>query len=140
METFKNTSDEQTQTLERIKAQFQLASIAISNKENAVITTTAIAAALLIVGTFNENLFPLTNFVKILVTILLFIIPTSLFTYLLSSDRTVNKALKNIEVIMGKELPKKNIGLDYYFSYYPYIIATVITLVVLCIMYLMWCK
>jgi hypothetical protein len=60
----------------------------------------SLAAALLVVGTFNSNLLPLTYGVKWTITILLFLIPVSIFMYLWEANEATRAATKQISKII----------------------------------------
>lgn len=131
-------TDEQIRKLEHIKAQSQFLIAATSSKDEAVLVISSLAATLLVVATFNKDLLPLTNLVKFLISILLALIPISLFTHLRSADRTAEKAVKNIEEVIGRPLPRNSDCADCYFSYYPYFPAVILTVVIGTIIFLIW--
>lgn len=131
-------NDEQFKKLERLKPQWEILFTATSSKDQAVLTITSLAAAFLVIATFNEKLLPLNNLVRGLITILLVLIPISLFSHLLSADRTAQKAVKNMEKIIGSELPRNQECADCYFSYFPYIAASILSLVIMILILLIW--
>jgi len=69
---------------------------AISTKMAVLPSLSAISATLLIVATLNRELIPIgINGAKIILSILLFLIPSSLFVHILEQEGAAKKALQN---------------------------------------------
>jgi len=94
----------------------------------------ALCATLLVVATFNKDLLPLNNVVKTLVSILLLIIPPSLFFYNSQLKDEQNSYIKTLDVPPNSKLTEKFIG------YFPDLVIFLITSVILIIVYLIWCN
>ena len=92
----------------------------------------ALSATLLVVATFNESLVPLTNFVRVLLIILLTLIPVSLIGYIFEISRSEKHSSENIERLgNGQEPIQQNRNL--YTAYLPCLVVASISMVIICI-------
>jgi|SRR3989344_1969919 len=82
---------------EQFRLQKEILFTAIRERFKILPTISALAATLLVVATFNPNLILVTDFVKIILAILLLIIPISLFGYLWELKMAEDKAIKWFE-------------------------------------------
>ena len=89
-----------------IKTHIDLFSSAVSSRMQLLTTVCALCATLLVVATFNEKLIPLSDLVRVLLSILLGIIPPSLFLYNRDLKGAQAKHKASIELFLG-EHPKK---------------------------------
>ena|SRR3989344_6818191 len=99
----------------------------------------SLAAALLVVATFNNQLFQLTCFVRILITLLLLLIPTSIFFYLYE----LNEAANNAQKALQDELNITSISTSKPFflilgAYFPWVAWLIISFIILSIVVLIW--
>ncbi len=101
----------------------------------------SLAATLLVVATFNENLLQLTDFVKILLAILLLLIPTSLIGFLYELNASEDHAYKKMEEIASDEYkidarPFREIIKPTFRGYMPKIITYILSAVIFALAYL----
>jgi len=112
---------------------------AVLSKLRVLPTIAALAATLLVVATFNDNLFPLTKFVRFLLSILLLVIPVSLYFYLDENNEVANKAQTALKQETGSafSLPHKNFWklIQVHFSY---IALAIILFFTVAVVYLIW--
>lgn len=99
----------------------------------------AIAAALLIVATFNNNLLPLTTAVKVLISILMLIVPISLLFYLRLLAKVERLAIRLLTKVYGAKLRMDATNVDKLIYELPWVISLLILLVVLVALYVIWC-
>ena len=122
--------------LERIKIHLQTLFSIINDRNKIIPLVASLSATILIVATFNEKLLPLDNFVKILITILLLVIPISLFDYamkLRTGERSVAKRFGDLPKLLdGKSCWAK----FWANSIYLYII--IVFIVIVSIVFVIW--
>ncbi|OGH69299.1 MAG: hypothetical protein A2754_00505 [Candidatus Magasanikbacteria bacterium RIFCSPHIGHO2_01_FULL_47_8] len=98
-EKFDSLSD--SQKMAYIQTHLDLFQSVISARMGILPAFSAIAGGLLVIATFNPALVPLNVTVKVLITILLLIIPVSLFFYnydLKNSQTRILKSFKNVGI------------------------------------------
>lgn len=131
------TSDPSSQR--RIEELFYLLKEAALERLRFLPGVSSLAATLLVIATFNNQLLRLTDFVKVLISLLLLLIPFSIFFYLYEINETLNEAQKNLEKELGKKLISKDkkilllVGV-----YFPWIALIVMSFVILSILILIW--
>jgi hypothetical protein len=97
-----------------------------------------ISAAMLIVATFNSQLLPLTFLVKILISILIFIVPLSLVVYLVRIRLSRKLGEELLELYQGFK-PDMGKGFwNFVLNSSPFIFAGIIFLIVIIILFLIW--
>lgn len=102
-------------------------------------SVSSLAATLLVVATFNNQLFELTCFVRFLISLLLFLIPLSIFFYLYELNETANKARKALEQELNKDLaPQQKTFSMLLGAYFPWVGLLTISFVIISIIILMW--
>jgi hypothetical protein len=80
---------------------YQLMLEGVKGKYTALLQNATFACALLVIGSFNDNLFPLTDLIRVLIIVLLIVVTFCLYIYLaevtkLSSDASVKLSGKEI--------------------------------------------
>lgn len=107
----------------------------------------ALSATVLVIATFNDKLVTVTRPFLIALTILLVLIPLSLFIYLLEVHLSIIKSGKAVEKITGKKmsdlLPRPTIGIKIFSwvcGYYPWIATSLLSLVILYVIVIIWQK
>lgn len=97
-----------------------------------------ISAAMLIVATFNSQLLPLTFLVKILISILIFIVPLSLVVYLVRIRLSRKLGEELLELYQGFK-PDMGKGFwNFILNSSPFVFAGIIFLIVITILFLIW--
>ncbi|HUY62685.1 MAG TPA: hypothetical protein VMV50_02760 [Candidatus Paceibacterota bacterium] len=99
----------------------------------------AIAAALLIVATFNSSLLPLTVTVRVLISVLMLIVPVSLLFYLRLLAKVERLATRLLTKVYGAKLRMDATKVDKLTYELPWIISVLILLLVLVALYVIWC-
>lgn len=129
---------------EEIKNHIELANWAIRTRFETLSSVSALAATLLIIATFNDKLITLDNYVRVLLTILLIMIPGSLWGLFYETSKAAGDSFKKIyevaEKSMGKETADKmkiarNPSIR---GAIPLIVYMIFTLVSLAIILLIW--
>ena len=120
---------------EQFRVQKEILFTAIRERFKVLPTISALAATLLVVATFNSELIPITDFVKIILAILLSIIPVSLFGYLWELKKAEDKAVKWFEQY-GK-LDKRSY-FEYILAYLPWIVFCILSLIIVSIIVLIF--
>jgi len=93
---------EQQGKIKRLDIQISFLQQAIFQKAGVTLVIASLSAAILIIASFsNDLLSPSSLYFKIAITILLSLIPTSLFVYLIEIFDCIHAANKNIEEITG---------------------------------------
>lgn len=133
---------------ERVKCQMDILKDIINNKLGILSIIAALAAALLVVATFNNQLLEITFFVKCLLIVLLLLIPLSLWAQLIDLTMAEKDSRKIMGEIIGidvEEIIKNNrkekgilgrITL-HVISWMPWGILSILTIVILMIAFLM---
>ena len=120
---------------EQFRVQKEILFTAIRERFKVLPTISALAATLLVVATFNSELIPITDFVKIILAILLSIIPVSLFGYLWELKKAEDKAVKWFEQY-GK-LDKRSY-FEYILAYLRWIVFCIFSLIIVSIIVLIF--
>lgn len=103
----------------------------------------SLAATMLVVATFNENIIPLNNLVRFIISVFLFLIPLSLFFHNSELKIAQRKILGNIAKYLGEDVSKKikQTKYDKILAWYPDIAIWVLTVAIFVLIYLVWnCK
>ena len=120
---------------------------AVSKKMGILPSLSAIAIAMLIVATLNPAIIPISIFqVKIIISILLFVIPYCLIIYILDVDKEAEKALGYYEEYTGINIKEKIVSKESKISNYwryisassPLFIAIIYLIIVIFLLFLMW--
>ena len=123
---------------ERLKIHSELLNWSVRQKFNTLSVVSALAATLLVVATFNSELIELNNVVRILLSVLLLLIPVSLWALIYELYKAETGAIegmkKSIEEIGGKfEKPKESVR-----GFIPWIINGFLTGAIIFIIILIW--
>jgi len=121
----------------------------ISAKFEFLSTISGLVAALLVIATFNETLFEMTSFVKVLIAALLTLIPLSLLFRLIELTMGEESVLEGIDKVTGldskkiieekrKERGKFYSAISTVVGYSPFIIFAIFTFIVIAIIYLIF--
>lgn len=137
-ELFKKLSPDQKFNL--LKSHLDILLSSISKRMQVLPSISALAATLLIVATFNEKLLPINLVVKFLLSLLLILIPVSLFFYNEDLKRAQRNSIKLINDYFGEDLDKeiKKDYLDKVAGLFPDIAIWIITLVIIGLLIMIW--
>jgi len=106
-----------------------LAKSSATEKYSTLTTVSSLAAALLVIATFNEKLVPLTNYTRWIIVCLLFLIPISIWSLLTNLYRVEKKAREELEKIIESTI-KHEKPTDAFIDKIPYIITSILTILV----------
>lgn len=120
---------------EQFRVQKEILFTAIRERFKVLPTISALAATLLVVATFNPKLILVTAFVKVILSILLLIIPISLFGYLWELKNAEDKAVKWFEKY-GKINERSSF--DSILAYLPWIVFYVLSFTIISIIVLIF--
>jgi len=115
--------------IETIKIWADLAQSSAKEKYQTLTAVSTLAAALLVMATFNEKLIPLTNLVKWIIIILLLIIPISLWGLLGNLYNTEKVAREKLEEATGSKINYKGF-MHIFQDIFPYIITGILTIII----------
>ncbi len=101
-------------------------------------TASTLAATLLVVATFNPQLVPLTCLVKVLLSILLLLVPSSLWLYNYDLKRAQDKTKKYLEKLLGENEYENEGTLNEVVKWFPDIAIYLITAVIITIVFIIW--
>ena len=122
--------------MERLKIFSELGSQAVWERYKTLSTVSSLAATLLVVATFNENLIAITSVTKFLLTVLLSLIPICLIGFLYELHRSEVHSRQKINEIDEKENKKEvKPGI---MNYLPWLVTGILTIVILWIIFLIW--
>jgi hypothetical protein len=130
--------DEKQNNYERLKAQNDLFFKAVMEKFKILPTICSLAATLLVVATFNENLLPINTVVKILISILLSLISVSLFFYLFELNDLANKAQKKIEEIISSNITTNRNCFQCFRGCIPWVVWLILSAIITVLITLIW--
>ncbi len=131
---------------EEIKNHIELFNWAVRTRFEALSTVSALAATLLIIATFNDRLIALDSFVRILLSILLFMIPCGLWGLFYETSQAAKESFEKIYSITEKNLGKEAADKmraakkPSFRGAIPLIVYAVLTIVVFAIIWLIWRK
>lgn len=130
---------------EQIKIHAELLNWAIRERFSMLSTVSALASTLLIVATFNNELIILDNFVRALLSVLLFLIPAGLWGLFYETGEAQKESLKHVKEIMEKNIGKEAAAevekLQKKRSFrglMPFLINAIFTIVVFLVIVLIW--
>ena len=123
---------ENLKRLEQISESFR---VVIIQRYSILSMTASLAAALLVIATFNEKLFPLTNFIRILISALLTCIILAIWGLILQTrdDLVKLEAMRN-SIVKVNPSPKNSC--ETVLNYLPEIVSILLTLIIIIIIYL----
>lgn len=122
-----------------INAHQNLLTNAISNRMQLLPIIAGLSATLLVIASFNDKLIPLNNMVKIVLSILLVIIPLSLFFYNIDLKRAQIKNKEYIDNLLGTEEKQIKSGfLNKIIAYAPDFIIYILSIVSIIIIFEIW--
>ena len=124
---------------ERLRQLFSLYRESVSSRFGILPVISTLAAALLVIATFNQELVPLNFFVRAMLTVLLLLVPTSLFFYLYAINELGNSAQKALEKEIKRPLsivPKKSFR--FIATTFPYTAFVILTTVIVIMNILIW--
>ncbi|MFA6514144.1 MAG: hypothetical protein WCT50_02530 [Patescibacteria group bacterium] len=126
---------EQQEKLERLKLHLVFFQNCLLQKANLVPAIASLSAMVLVVASFNPDLLKITTNIKVILSVLLFLIPASLLFSIFDYDSAINESKKAMEEMVGKiDLPKKN----FLWRYFTYIISFVLLGVIIDIIICLW--
>ena len=120
---------------EEFRVQKEILFTAIRERFKVLPTISALAATLLVIATFNPELILITDFVKIILAILLSVIPISLFGYLWELKIAEDKAVKWFEQY-GKL--NKRVYFESILAYLPWTVFCILSLIIVLIIVLIF--
>ncbi len=121
-----------------IKSHLDILTNAISARMQILPTASTLAATLLVVATFNPQLVPLTCLVKVLLSILLLLVPSSLWLYNYDLKRAQDKTKKYLEKLLGENEYENEGTLNEVVKWFPDIAIYLITAVIITIVFIIW--
>lgn len=132
---------------QRVDLYSELLNYSVRQKMTSLATISALSAASLVVATFNPDLLPLTSLVKILISVLLVLVPLSMWGFLLESARATKHAQEKIQEITKdvtghdimeqfKNIPKNR--MDVILAILPFIMNSILSISILIIIILIW--
>jgi len=95
----------------------------------------SLSASLLIIATFNPNLIPLNNFVRVLLSFLLLLIPIPIYLYLKELNEGGLEAKKAMEENLKIGLKESGKKMN---AYFPWIACAVISIVIVLMIVIIW--
>lgn len=129
---------------EQVKTHAELLNWAVRTRFGTLPTVSALAATLLVVATFNDKLIVLDDFVRVLLSVLLILVPSSLwglfYEAIKAEDESFNKIYELTEKNIGKEaaLKIKEGRKSSFRGMMPLISNIAFSITVLLIIYLIW--
>lgn len=129
---------------EQMERQAELLTYSVRERLRALPTVSALAATLLVVATFNRELIPITNTVKILLSILLAVIPIGLWGFYMDLSKATESSLKQmkdtVQNTTGKDISSeiKKAKKFNWIGWAPFAANLLITLCVAGIILLIW--
>jgi len=130
--------------MEEIKGHAELFNWAIRTRFENLSTVSALAATLLVIATFNTELIALDNSVRVLLSILLLMIPGSLWGLFYETGKAADDSFKKIYSITEKNLGSeaaakvKAVKKSSFRGYIPFIVYSAFTIIFLAIIWLIW--
>lgn len=131
------------QQLYLLDAQHDLLKSVIHARTGILPVISSLAATMLVVATFNEHLIPLTNLVRLIISVFLILIPLSLFIHNSELKIAQRKILNNITKYLGEDFSRKvkQTRYDKFIAWYPDIAIWILTVAIVVLTYLVWsCK
>lgn len=98
----------------------------------------SLSAMVLIVATFNEKIIEVTNFVKILLSLLLFVIIFSFWLGFYESEKTIKSIFKKFSELLKRETKDLYKTRSKFIIYSQYFIFLVFTFVIISLIFLIW--
>ena len=130
--------------LEYIKIMQELATDSIRRRMEILPSASALSSMLLIVATFGDKVIPYNTLVKFLLSILLAVIPISLFFYNLDLKTAVKKNVSYVDSLLGtdtkKEIVDKQGCISKFISYFPDVVIYVLAIIIAILIYSMWVR
>lgn len=129
---------------EQVKTQGELLNWAVRTRFETMATVSALAGTLLIIATFNDRLIILDNFVRVLLSILLVIIPGSLWGLFYEVTKAESDSIKKIYALTEENIGKeavtkmKTVMKPTLRGAIPFIVNIIFTIVVLLVIILIW--
>jgi hypothetical protein len=112
---------------------------AITNRMQLLPIIAGLSATLLVVATFNDKLIPLDNIIRVILSILLLIIPISLFSYNIDLKSAQTKNKKYIDSLLGTEdIAVPSSCKDKIIGYAPDFIIYALAIIVVVIIIKIW--
>ncbi len=136
-----NLTLEQQEKLERFKIHLNSLWDLLGEKSSILTVISSVSAAILIIATFNPNLLPITTGFKIVITILLALIPTSLLFHLLEIFSAINNTNEAIKKMIGPQKENRRWHEIFYnglIGYFPFIGTLLLGGVILYIVSIIW--
>lgn len=129
--------DEEEIKLKRRERLVDLLLLATAERHKTLPIISSLCAMLLVVATFNTNLLSVTFLFKVLLSILLFLIPISLFLYLADFNKLANKVEKLLKDEIG-DWRGDSTCWEKITAYFPWIGTFILSLVIICLVVLFW--
>lgn len=137
-------SIESQQKLEEVKINLSWIGSLLLSRSGILSIISSLGVALLVVFSLDKRLIPLSDEeLKVLMTVLLFVIPVSLIHYLIEINIAINKTVKRTEKILGGKIFDFNKGvvkeiLSSLVVHVPSAMLFLICLVIFYVMYGIW--
>jgi len=137
-------SIENQQKLEEIKINLSWIGSLLLSRSGILSVISSLGVALLVVFSLDKRLIPLSDEeLKVLMTVLLFVIPVSLIHYLIEINIAINKTVKRTEKILGGRIFDSSKGLkgitkEILSSLVVHVPSVMLCLVIFYVMYGIW--
>jgi len=130
--------------LEYIKIHIDLLTDSGRRRMGILSSVSALSAMLLIVATFGDKIIPFNITIKVLLSLLLAIIPMALFFYNLDLKTALNKNVKYLDELLGrdskKEILEKQTKLNKFIGIFPDIVIYLLAVIIAILIYSIWTK
>lgn len=140
-----NLSLDQQVKLEQLRLHLANMHALLMQRSSVLPVVASLCIALLVVFSFRENLLSITGGeLRILITVLLLLIPSSLFFHLAENYSATQNTYKAVKKILNDqdllEQPKNFVGKvgRIILAYYAWILTSIFSLVVIYIIFLLW--
>lgn len=133
---FNHLSPEQKQHLVEKNLEFFQSAVVLRMQILPVVAT--LAAALLIIASFNNQFIPLNNAVKIFLSIFLIIIPISLWIYNHECEEAQIKIQNQIEGLIGKVERDQPSFISRISNAFPNLVISIIGIIIFFLLLIIW--
>lgn len=123
-----------------IKSQLDIYVVAVSERSKILPTAASLAATLLVVATFNEKIIQVNDVTRVLLSILLLLIPFSLWFHNLELKKTAERSIEIINNYQGED-SRSDLNenfLSRFLGYCPDFVILIISVIIFILIYLIW--
>lgn len=109
----------------------------LNHRYNALTVVSGLASTLLVVATFNDHLIPLTNLVRVILSVLLLLIPVSIGGLIIATRKDMKQLTARLDSIVHIDTSKSDCT-SRFLGYLPELVVGVISVCVILIISLIW--